>query len=92
MPLCLVEVQNLLNAQVQLMIYVLESFGQVFMYGALAYSEFFRGRPNGRACIYDVCRKLTGSFLDVCSQKHHSSKGGEWRDKKAKLASALVAF
>jgi hypothetical protein len=45
------------------------------MYGALADSEFFRRRPHGRACLYDVSRQITGAFLDVGFQKHHSTLG-----------------
>lgn len=72
MPLRLVILHYLLDLEVKWAVAALQTFGQVFVYGTLTYAEFFCGGADGGAVFDDVHRQITGAFLDVGSQIHHS--------------------
>jgi len=72
MPLSLVLLQYILHLRIQRYIVSFQPFGNVLMYGGLAYSKMHGRRPNSGFFLYDVLRQLHSAPLNIGFQMHHS--------------------
>ena len=66
--LCLVDVQNLLDLQIQRAVELRQSLGDILMYGRLADAEFLRGGADGGPVLYNVKSQAFCPLLHVLFQ------------------------